>query len=550
MAVVAVTAAAFQTTLSNHPRIRFKLSCCLPVSYKSTRRKNHLRRKILKTLNPRFLPEEIPNPLVRDDPLDDSVAPALPDAGSAPERMNAGDVVVEGESLQSVEAVKDEFRDEGRFLGEFTAKDVVKFGFWFLGLFVMQTVCAVWVLGKRRREDDRNDVASEEVGKSVAEKVDASVLYGNGGLNKVVNGGGVDVEKRIEEIKLMAREARRMEQRGSQDGGYEGDGEGDEDEESSSGRTGIKKEIDARLEKLRKQFKSMQKSAAPTSNGSGHVEGIDGVDSSLMFKRKLKFRNPPPLEESSRPKGFNGGEFRGKSQKKKRSGATVANAIGNSGERESEKIISTPKNATRSQISHGQIERAAGDARGKIGENLQKSSQMTAKLSGVLPGGAMDIPSIKSKQMAGTKKVARNQLVDNDDQWWLSLPCVYAILMTRGPDAENPSGLFTLKIFSQDDSNDDTEDEDSDDEGLSYVIAFEHRTDASNFCFLLDSFFEDLGDFGADIVPLLKNDIQEMVREQRKIFVARKGQLQLYAGQPFREVEAALKSIIQGNQRQ
>lgn len=77
--------------------------------------------------------------------------------------------------------------------------------------------------------------------------------------------------------------------------------------------------------------------------------------------------------------------------------------------------------------------------------------------------------------------------------------------MKRGPDLENQSGLFTLKIFSEDDSDDDTDDDDDGDDGLSYVIGFEHRYDANNFCYLLESFFEDLGDFAADIVPLSKN---------------------------------------------
>lgn len=82
--------------------------------------------------------------------------------------------------------------------------------------------------------------------------------------------------------------------------------------------------------------------------------------------------------------------------------------------------------------------------------------------------------------------------------------------MRRGPDSKYPSGLFSLKTTSEDDSDDDSDDDDEDerdeaDEDFSYVIAFQDRYDANNFCYLLESFFEDLGDFGADIVPLLKN---------------------------------------------
>lgn len=59
--------------------------------------------------------------------------------------------------------------------------------------------------------------------------------------------------------------------------------------------------------------------------------------------------------------------------------------------------------------------------------------------------------------------------------------------MQRGTGGE---GLYTLKSSSS------TEDR------ISYTVAFEDRADANNFCYLLESFFEDLGDFQADVVPL------------------------------------------------
>lgn len=39
-------------------------------------------------------------------------------------------------------------------------------------------------------------------------------------------------------------------------------------------------------------------------------------------------------------------------------------------------------------------------------------------------------------------------------------------------------------------------------ESASYTIVFQDRGDAMNFCFLLESFFVDLGDVNADVVPL------------------------------------------------
>ena len=64
---------------------------------------------------------------------------------------------------------------------------------------------------------------------------------------------------------------------------------------------------------------------------------------------------------------------------------------------------------------------------------------------------------------------------------------IQAIFMQRGTGGE---GLYTLKSLS------------STDEQTSYTVAFEDRVDAANFCYLLESFFEDLGDFKADVVPL------------------------------------------------
>lgn len=64
--------------------------------------------------------------------------------------------------------------------------------------------------------------------------------------------------------------------------------------------------------------------------------------------------------------------------------------------------------------------------------------------------------------------------------------------MRRGSGSEGQGGLYTLKFSSQPQNQRDS----------SYTVAFEDRADANNFCFLLESFFEDLGDFSADIAPL------------------------------------------------
>lgn len=64
-----------------------------------------------------------------------------------------------------------------------------------------------------------------------------------------------------------------------------------------------------------------------------------------------------------------------------------------------------------------------------------------------------------------------------------------AILMRRGSEKEEPAGLYALRTPYQ-----------AGDQAC--TVAFEDRGDANNFCYLLESYFEDLGDFSADIVPL------------------------------------------------
>lgn len=40
---------------------------------------------------------------------------------------------------------------------------------------------------------------------------------------------------------------------------------------------------------------------------------------------------------------------------------------------------------------------------------------------------------------------------------------------------------------------------------LSHIVAFEDRSDAANFCYILQSYFEDLEDFSTEIVLISIN---------------------------------------------
>lgn len=70
---------------------------------------------------------------------------------------------------------------------------------------------------------------------------------------------------------------------------------------------------------------------------------------------------------------------------------------------------------------------------------------------------------------------------------------VKVILMQRGSNGEGHKGIYSLNFTSKErEQNDD-----------SYTVAFEDPADANNFCFLLESYFEDLGDnFSANAVPM------------------------------------------------
>lgn len=67
---------------------------------------------------------------------------------------------------------------------------------------------------------------------------------------------------------------------------------------------------------------------------------------------------------------------------------------------------------------------------------------------------------------------------------------IQGILMYRGNDDTGGRGLYTLKNTPSTDGS------------LLHIVAFEDSVDATNFCYILQCFFEDLEDFIADVVPL------------------------------------------------
>lgn len=171
---------------------------------------------------------------------------------------------------------------------------------------------------------------------------------------------------------------------------------------------------------------------------------------------------------------------------------------------------------------------------GKKKSRLKKEVQETTIKSGDHVNGSSRHKEAGKEPLPN--KVIGNRSKNKIDPWWLDLPYVLVILMRRGSGSEGQGGLYTLKFSSQPQNQRDS----------SYTVAFEDRADANNFCFLLESLFEDLGDFSADIAPLPNKELREAIKsDNMKVIFVKKGQLPLYAGQPFEEVEMALRSLVE-----
>ncbi|CAJ1941009.1 unnamed protein product [Sphenostylis stenocarpa] len=143
----------------------------------------------------------------------------------------------------------------------------------------------------------------------------------------------------------------------------------------------------------------------------------------------------------------------------------------------------------------------------------------------------------KKDSAADRVKLEDKQANTKTDLWWLNLRYVFSLSMSvkvilmRRDSKEGSEGFYSLKFTSK-------EQDRSDD---SFTIAFEDHADANNFCFVLESFFEDLESFSADAIPMSIQDLnEEILSHANKMVVVKKRQLQLYAGQPLADAEMAL----------
>jgi len=285
----------------------------IPV-YSKRQRKNHLRPKILRT-------QPKPYPL----PLPVLPSPTPPHPVAIPQENNnlsveipsnetlAGVVAGESENMKELLVSEVAARENGVF-EKVSVKDIFKYGaLYFLGILVVQTIYAVWATGNykdnRQYGDLEIDGRESEDGKTVSLPI-------NG-----VSGEQLLMEAKIEEIRLMAKEARRIEseKKGEEDVEDEDVETDDNEGDVSSRRDDIEKEISERLIKLQNRLnkinvrakdvtKALQMDASENSAAGmdrGVNKNMNEGDDALVFKKKYKFRSPS-AEATKSPKGFPG----------------------------------------------------------------------------------------------------------------------------------------------------------------------------------------------------------------------------------------------------
>ncbi|KAL4282869.1 hypothetical protein GQ457_16G030930 [Hibiscus cannabinus] len=548
-------AGAVSFTLSSVPKLSLKPLLCsslsTPFPSKHKKRKNYLRPKILKTLtkpSPSFTPA---NPIT---PLE------------SPPETKPLDVVVFKPPTEEIDKVEEiqvsessgvVIGENNGVFGKFSAHSVLKFGFGFVGIFVFQTLMAVWMTGNRNSQDkDGNLDNRSENGK----------IFNNGKVGSssrtMLYFDESELDEKVKEIRAMAREAREIEKKESKNGD-----EGDMLDEalSSKSRIGIEKEIGARLNKLEKKLNSKRESFPGSYLGllDKFKDGEDAkdVNKKLFVKKKFKFRGP---EKSSRiaAKGFSGSKNGSKSSNKK----SIATSVSGIEEVDDGKTVpsvnsdSLPSDRETIEeeklgLLHNNTSAGSESSEGRLSPEITKSTksrdlntqnpEMFRKENQEAKTESDNRASLRTSEKRDVSdkpqadKVKVNQSGIKADPWWLKLPYVLVILMQRGDDPEGLGGLFTLRISFEDQEESET----------SCAVAFEDRSDANNFCYVLECFFEDLGDFSAEVAPMSVKELHEVAKSHAKdVIVVKKGQLKLYAGQPFAEVEMALQSLIEDDQ--
>lgn len=302
----AATIAAVTTTTSPFPPAApptgktrvISSSSSIPSSFPSRyRRTNHLRKKILKTL------ENKPYPDINQDSNFPAKILSIPIEKTTQKEITESDQVSLSETTGFVDGV----------LSTFSPKSAVKIGLFLVGAFVFQTVCAVLIFGSTDL-DDEDEMDNKKARVKNRSKSDLS-LSENRGLMETKEGGIVvvdesEMDNRIMEIREMAREARLQENiDGKRKGVVEESDDNDDVDFDLGEKTGKEKEVDGRLMKLKKSLEGNYEKPAPKFlRKEGDVSDSSSKDEpfgSLMFKKRYKYKSPS-IDSGDKPKGFDG----------------------------------------------------------------------------------------------------------------------------------------------------------------------------------------------------------------------------------------------------
>lgn len=426
-----------------------------------------------------------------------------------------------------------------------TTRSVTELAFYMFGLFIVQTIVTVLVMrsgdAEKNTKNEKKDIKELNVDVHVNVKKDIIIPDESQYIGKIA------------EIRAMAKEVRERERKNSSVVEYE-----DDVSVVSKVKGNIEKEVDVKLSKLERRFRSLNE-----TNGKKNVGSLNSKvkNEKLVFKKKMKFKTAP-FNLTSDPKGFPSGNSRNVIN-----GNGVAQSIADSGEADGDDVLNdglleiTPeKEETMLELDSGKNDNDLSSK--KMGSTNEVRRKPVKETKSSENGEMLNIDKSKSKSRIARKSSSKRveskdaselkkntsptsrrhnehkqvvkksedkQASGENEMWWLNLRYVLDILLRTSSESEGPGGFYSLKM-----------------EGSpSYLVAFEDQVDASNFCCILDVFFAELGDIIADVVPLSIQELRaELEDNDLKVIVARKGQLQLYAGQPLAEVEMTLRSLV------
>ncbi|CAH2078965.1 unnamed protein product [Thlaspi arvense] len=486
--------------------VRCSSSVSIPLSLKLSKRKNYLRPKILRTLNPK--PKE-------------TVLTGI----ESPENVPPSDVLSNQEdALEELQVVSSSSvvpNEMSGILSKLSPKSIAKYGLFLIGIFAFQTVCAVLFLGNSTKSGKTPKNSSENVDSGDSSRSVSLNLNGQneGRTSNAVSLEDLEMNEKIAEIRAMAREARRSEEKS---------GKREEDETlNPGGGVDIEKEIEARLSNMEKRLNSQRKGLAGL-----RVEPLDesrNDEKSLMFEKKYKFKPEKPAK--GKVKGFGG------SKGNNETGENGSVSEFRDGEKNTEEEEQEEAGPSDSKKISGDAQESEQRRPSNEVNNSRESGNQVGRKPNMEAGSGFGRTLFSGKHGDVRKGNSLRRVKEKQNMmWWLKLPYVLRILMRSNIDQEISEGYFTIRTESMEQK-----------EGqVSHMIAFEDQSDAINFSYLLESVFEDLDDFSANVAPISTKDLHNEVSSgDKNVIVVKKRQLTLYAGQPFEDVERALHALIQ-----